>query len=90
MNEGKKSEEQLQDEHMNTVSWANTLDAFVSPNKMLVESATMIFIISFLLFSLVTLIWRGQDLTATQMMLGFFGLIFTMSVAIKQFASFRY
>lgn len=90
MNEGKKTDAQLQDEHMNTVSWANTLDAFVSPNKMLVESATMIFIIAFLLFSLVTLIWRGQDLTATQMMLGFFGLIFTMSVAIKQFASFRY
>ena len=90
MNEGKKTDGQLQDEHMNTVSWANTLDAFVSPNKMLVESATMIFIISFLLFSMVTLVWQGQDLSASQMMLGFFGLIFTMSVAIKQFASFRY
>tara|TARA_R110000744_G_scaffold294729_2_gene404921 strand:+ start:39 stop:311 length:273 start_codon:yes stop_codon:yes gene_type:complete len=90
MNGEKKSEVQLENEHMNTVGWATTLDAFVSPNKMLVESATMIFIISFLLFSVITMIWRGQDLSATQMMLGFFGLIFTMSVAIKQFASFRY
>ena len=90
MESEKKTQEQQLDEHMNTVNWANTLDAFVSPNKMLVESATMIFIIAFMLFSLVTLIWRGQNLNATEMMMGFFGLIFTMSVAIRQFASFRY
>ena len=85
-----KTNEQLENEHMNVVNWANTLDAFVSPNKMLVESATMIYIIAFMLFCLVTLIWRGQDLDATQMMVGFFGLIICMSIAIKQFASFRY
>ena len=85
MNEGKKEQEDLK-----TVSLSSTLDAFVSPNKMLIESATMIFIIAFMLFSLVTLVWRGQNLSTTQGMLGVFGLIFTMSVAIKQFASFRY
>jgi len=84
MNEGKQNED------LKTVSLSSTLDAFVSPNKMLVESATMIFIIAFMLFSLVTLVWRGQNLSTTQAMLGVFGLIFTMSVAIKQFASFRY
>ena len=89
MEEG-KTNEQLESEHMNTVNWASTLDSFVSPNKMLVESATMIFIIAFMLFSLITLIWRGQNLNATQMMLGFFGVIFTMSIAVRQFASFRY
>ena len=89
MEEG-KSKQQLENEHMNTVNWASTLDAFVSPNKMLVESATMIFIIAFMLFSLITLIWRGHDLDATQMMVGFFGLVFTMSIAVRQFASFRY
>lgn len=81
---------QKQTEDLKTVSLSSTLDAFVSPNKMLVESATMIFIIAFMLFSLVTLVWRGQNLSTTQAMLGVFGLIFTMSVAIKQFASFRY
>tara|TARA_R100001463_G_scaffold107116_2_gene161710 strand:- start:434 stop:694 length:261 start_codon:yes stop_codon:yes gene_type:complete len=86
MNEGNQNKP----EDLKTVSLSSTLDAFVSPNKMLVESATMIFIIAFMLFSLVTLVWRGQNLSTTQAMLGVFGLIFTMSVAIKQFASFRY
>jgi|9_EtaG_2_1085328.scaffolds.fasta_scaffold01015_9 ABC-type multidrug transport system fused ATPase/permease subunit len=79
-----------QAEHMNTVNWAQTLDSFVSPSKMLVESATMIFIIAFMLFCGVGLVWKGDELSASQMMLGFFGLLFTMSVAIRQFASFRY
>ena len=42
---------QKQPEDLKTVSLSSTLDAFVSPNKMLVESATMIFIIAFMLFS---------------------------------------
>jgi hypothetical protein len=33
--------------------------------------------------------WRGPNLTPTQMMLGFFGLVFTSSIAIRQYASFR-
>lgn len=63
--------------------------AILNPNKMLVESATMIFIISFMMAMFVMLIWRGSELTSTQVLMGAFGLIFTFGIAIRQFASFR-
>jgi len=66
-----------------------TLD-ILSPKKMIVESATMIYIISFILFSLVVLVWKGPALGTSAVMAMFFGLILTGTIAIRQYASFRY
>ena len=71
------------------MNWASASVDLFSPRKMLVESATMIYIITFTLVSFVILVWKGASLTAGQMMSAFFGLILTFSVAIRQFASFR-
>ena len=67
----------------------NATGMIMSPNKMLVESATMIFIISFMLAMFVMLVWRGSSLSSTQVLMGAFGLIFTFGIAVRQFASFR-
>jgi len=72
------------------VNWTSTTLDILSPKKMLVESATMIFILAFMLFSLVILIWKGPTLGTGEMMAMFFGLILTLTVAIRQYASFRY
>ena len=40
------------------VDWATQTVSLMSPNKMLVESATMIYILAFMMFSMVMLIWR--------------------------------
>jgi len=85
-----KDEGEKYNEHMNTMNWAGTMDAFMNPNKMLVESATMIFIIAFMMFCMVMLIWKGPVLSAGEMMAGFFGLLLTLSIAVKQYANFRY
>jgi hypothetical protein len=37
----------------------------------------------------VMLIWKGSSLTSGQVLLGALGLMFTLSVAVRQFASFR-
>ena len=66
-----------------------TLD-ILSPKKMIVESATMIYIIAFILFSLVVLVWKGPGLGTSAVMAMFFGLILTGTIAIRQYASFRY
>jgi small-conductance mechanosensitive channel len=71
------------------VNLYNTTVEFMSPNKYLVESATMIYIISFMIAMFVMLVWKGGDLSSTQVLFGALGLIFTMSVAVRQFASFR-
>lgn len=72
------------------VDWASQTVSLMSPNKMLVESATMIYILAFMLFSLVMLIWKGPTLGTGEMMAMFFGLLLTMSIAIRQYAAFRY
>ncbi len=72
-----------------TQSHYDTTIQLMSPSKMIVESATMIFIISFMLASFVVLIWRGSTLSSTQILLGTFGLLFTFALAVRQFASFR-
>jgi len=71
------------------VNLYNTTVEFMSPNKYLVESATMIYIISFMIAMFVMLVWKGGDLSSSQVLFGALGLIFTMSVAVRQFASFR-
>ncbi len=72
------------------VDWASQTVGILSPNKMLVESATMIYILSFMMFSMVMLIWKGPSLGTGEMMAMFFGLLLTMSIAIRQYAAFRY
>ena len=72
------------------VNWTSTTLDILSPKKMLVESATMIFILAFMLFSLVILIWKGPTLGTGEMMAMFFGLILTVTIAVRQYASFRY
>jgi len=67
----------------------HTTVEFMSPNKMLVESATMIYIIAFMLSMFVMLVWRGSSLSSSQVLMGAFGLLFTFAVAVRQFASFR-
>ena len=67
----------------------HTTMAMFSPNKMLVESATMIFILAFMLLDLVVLIYKGPSMTANQSMLGVVGLFITFIVAGRQYASFR-
>ncbi len=71
------------------VNLYNTTVEFMSPNKYLVESATMIYIISFMIAMFVMLVWKGGSLSSSQVLFGALGLIFTMSVAVRQFASFR-
>jgi len=72
------------------VNWSATTVGLMSPNKMLVESATMIFILAFMLFSMVMLVWKGPSLGTGEMMAMFFGLILTATLAIRQYAAFRY
>tara|TARA_R110000803_G_scaffold117235_2_gene185778 strand:- start:225 stop:470 length:246 start_codon:yes stop_codon:yes gene_type:complete len=63
--------------------------SFISPNKMLVESATMIFIIAFFLCCFTVLVARGSSMTSNQLLAGVFGLFLTFTIAVRQFASFR-
>ena len=63
--------------------------AMFSPNKILVESATMIFIIAFMLLDIAILMWKGPTMTPTQSMMGLVGLFITFLVAGRQYASFR-
>ena len=72
------------------VDWATQTVSLMSPNKMLVESATMIYILAFMMFSMVMLIWKGPSLGTGEMMAMFFGLLLTISIAIRQYAAFRY
>tara|TARA_R110001592_G_scaffold112334_7_gene310533 strand:+ start:257 stop:505 length:249 start_codon:yes stop_codon:yes gene_type:complete len=63
--------------------------SFISPNKILVESATMIFIIAFFLCCFTVLVARGSTMTSNQLLAGVFGLFLTFTIAVRQFASFR-
>ena len=72
------------------INWASSTVGLMSPNKILVESATMIFILAFMLFSLVVLMWKGPSLGTGEMMAMFFGLVLTVSIAVRQYAAFRY
>ena len=78
-----------EDEPPNQTNIYHTTVEFMSPNKMLVESATMIYIIAFMLAMFVMLVWRGSSLSSSQVLMGAFGLLFTFAIAVRQFASFR-
>jgi|11_taG_2_1085331.scaffolds.fasta_scaffold04145_3 positive regulator of sigma E activity len=80
------------EDDMRTPNQANVYGQTVellSPNKMLVESATMIYILSFMIAIFVMLVWKGSSLSSGQVLLGALGLMFTLSIAVRQFASFR-
>ena len=55
----------------------------------MVESATMIFIISFMLFNMAVLLYYGASMSPAQSMLGLVGLFLTFVIAGRQYASFR-
>lgn len=63
--------------------------AMFSPNKMLVESSTMIFIIAFMLLDMVILIYKGPTMSANESMIGLVGLFVVFLIAGRQYASFR-
>tara|TARA_B100000029_G_C17283089_1_gene854156 strand:+ start:142 stop:396 length:255 start_codon:yes stop_codon:yes gene_type:complete len=60
-----------------------------SPNKIMVESATMIFILAFMLFNIVILVYKGNEMSPVEAMLGLIGLFITFLLAGRQYASFR-
>lgn len=72
------------------INWSSATVDLLSPNKMLVEGATMIYILAFMLFTFVVLLWKGPSLGTGEMMALFFGLILTITLAVRQFAAFRY
>jgi len=63
--------------------------AMFSPNKILVESCTMIFIITFMLLDIVILAYKGTTLAPHESMLALVLLFVTFLVAGRQYASFR-
>ncbi len=67
----------------------HTTVAMFSPNKILVESATMIFIIAFMLLDVVILLYKGPSMSPTQSMLALVGLFVVFLLAGRQYASFR-
>ena len=70
-------------------TWTNTPIQMLSPHTLLVESATMLFSISFVLLNVLVLIWKGPTLDPVTSMLSLFAVFATLAIAIKQYASFR-
>ncbi len=68
---------------------ANTTMEMFAPNKMIVESATMIFIISFMLLISCVMLWKGPTMDPTYSMAAIFGIFFTFFLAVRQYAAFR-
>jgi|TARA_B100001758_G_C18203537_1_gene501138 positive regulator of sigma E activity len=68
---------------------ADTTMEMFAPNKMLVESATMIFIISFMLLITSVMLWKGPSMDPTFSMVAIFGVFFTFFLAVRQYAAFR-
>jgi len=62
---------------------------FMSPSKMLVESSTMIFIITFFLVCFSVLVAEGNEMSSNELLFGVVGLFITFTVAVRQYASFR-
>jgi len=71
-------------------NWASASVTLLSPQKMLVESATMIFIIAFMMVGFAIMLWKGATMSTSQIMGFFFGLLFTFTIAVRQYSSFRY
>ncbi len=63
--------------------------AMFSPKKILVESATMIFIISFMLLDIVILAFKGPEMQPMESMMALLLLFATFLIAGRQYASFR-
>ena len=63
--------------------------AMFSPKKILVESATMIFIIAFMLMDIVILAFKGPTMQPMESVLCLLLLFATFLIAGRQYASFR-
>ena len=72
-----KEEDREQRTPYGTTMADTTMEMF-APNKMLVESATMIFIISFMLLITSVMLWKGPSMDPTFSMVAIFGVFFTM------------
>tara|TARA_R100000081_G_C4652695_1_gene83583 strand:- start:175 stop:447 length:273 start_codon:yes stop_codon:yes gene_type:complete len=84
----RKMAEAYQSEFTGLNPMHTTMQMF-SPNRLLVESATMIFIIAFGLFLGLTLIWKGSTLESTTLAFVMMGVFLTFFIAVRQYASFR-
>jgi len=82
-----KNEEEVQ--YHGGLNPMDTTIQMLSPNKIMVESATMIFILAFMLFNIVILIYKGPTMSPTQSLLMMMGLMLTFVVAGRTYASFR-
>jgi len=68
---------------------ADTTMEMLAPNKMLVESATMIYIISFMLLITSVMLWKGPTMDPTFSMVAIMGVFLTFFLAVRQYAAFR-
>jgi positive regulator of sigma E activity len=68
---------------------ADTTMEMFAPNKMLIESATMIFIIAFMLLLTTIMLWKGPTMDPTFSMIAIFAVFITFFLAIRQYAAFR-
>jgi len=85
---GRKEDERPGSQPYGTTMADTTMEMF-APNKMLVESATMIFIISFMLLLTSVMLWKGPSMDPTFSVVAIFGVFFTFFLAIRQYAAFR-
>jgi hypothetical protein len=83
-----EKDERPRDTPYGTTMADTTMEMF-APNKMLVESATMIFIISFMLLITSVMLWKGPSMDPTFSMIAIFGVFFTFFLAVRQYAAFR-
>ena len=84
------SKEQYDDFENNLgINPMTTTLAMFSPKKILVESSTMIFIISFMLLDIVILAFKGPEMQPMESMMALLLLFATFLIAGRQYASFR-
>ena len=86
--ERRKDNEQQGSQPYGTTMADTTMEMF-APNKMLVERATMIFIIAFMLLLTSVMLWKGPSMDPTFSMVAIFGVFFTFFLAVRQYAAFR-
>jgi uncharacterized membrane protein len=83
------NKEETPDESPTSMNYYSATVGVMSPGKVLVESATMIFIISFMLLTMTILLWKGPSLGTGELAAGMLGMILTFTIAVRQYAAFR-
>lgn len=86
--DGRRNDEQSRSQPYGTSMVDTTMEMF-APNKLLVESATMIFIIAFMLLLVCIMLWQGPSMDPTFSMAAISAIFFTFFLAIRQYAAFR-